>query len=262
MTRKQLYIIITTIVLAALIAASIAVPILIINNISKVPNPTFANFDQLSDMTIDVEWKKVSKSKSYDIEYCYGNPQATNAIIVTGRTESTFFTIERKKGVLNVRVRASFEKEKGAYSPWVLHDINAIKLSSPVVTISDSLMVSWSEVKYKYYTTKKSVPLYCYEINIKSAEEDYTIENMDTDLKSVSIYDYIILYLGNYDYTQKNWNDLTVTFMVKAVNYSKIGSSKITVGEYKFVYDVYDESDYTASSYTLTLQDYQRIKGI
>lgn len=259
--RKKLYIIIGSIVLAVLIAASIAVPILVINSLPKVPTPVFAEFDQLSDMTIKVEWEKVYKATSYDIEYCYGNPAEDGAVIIDGSTQNTAFSIERKKGVLSVRARASFDNNKGSFSSWVRTIIAPIKLSAPYVTISDALTISWSEAKYNYYTTKKNVPLYVYDLNIRVADEDTTSINNSTQFNSINIAEIIVSRLGNYDYTEENWDDVFITVSVKAVNYSILGSDKITVGEYAFVYNVYDESDYKSAEYTVTLEAYQRLKA-
>ncbi len=259
--RKKLYIIIGSIVLAVLIAASIAVPILVIRSLPKIPEPVFAEFDQLSDLTIRVEWKKIYKAKSYDVEYCYGNPAEPNAIIISGTTEQTFFSIERRKGVLNVRVRANFGGEKGAYSAWIRTNIVPIRLSAPFITISDSLNISWSEVKYSYYATKKNAPLYVYDVNIRVADKETTSINQSTQFNSVKIADIIMGYVGNFDYTEENWDNVYVTVSVKAVNYSMLGSDKITVGEYAFVYNVYDESTYATAEYTVTFEAYQRLKA-
>ncbi len=259
--KKKLYIIIGSIVLAILIAASIAVPILVIGNLPKVPSPVFAEFDQLSDMTIKVEWKKIYKAQSYYFEYCYGNPVEDGAVIIDGTTENTFFSIERRKGVLSVRVRASFDSKKGSFSPWARINIAPIKLSAPYVSISDSLNVSWSEVKYNYYSNKKSVPLYVYDLSINVADEEINSINNSIEFNSANISSIIIGLLANYEYTQENWDDVFITVSVKAVNYAKLGSDKITVGEYAFVYNVYDESDYAIAEYTVTLEDYQRLKA-
>lgn len=262
MKKKQVYILIISLILVALIAASIAIPILIINNKTTVPQISFAEFDQLSDMTVKVEWKKISKAKSYDIEYCFGNPFDEDAVIVSGWTESTFFNIERKKGTLNVRVRAVYKSEKGEYCVWKTYIINPIKLTAPYVSISNNLLIEWSEVKYKYYNTRKNVPLYSYNLNIRSADDDFTVENRETNFNSDNIADYIMAYLGKFEYTQDTWDDVTITVSVKALNYARLGSEILVVGEYQFVHDVYEESDYISTSYTLTLADYQRLKAI
>lgn len=262
MKKKQLFVLIIAIVLAALVAASIALPILIINNKSAYPQLTFAEFDQLSDMAVKVEWKKISKAKSYDIEYCYGNPLNETPVVISGLTENTFYMIERKKGTVCVRARASYKDKKGEFSPWKTFAFSSLKLTAPYLSISNTLLVEWSEVKYKYYDTRKSVPLYSYDINIRSAVDDITGNNVETNQTSVNIFDLVMGYIGNYEYTQELWDDLTITFSVKALNYYKWGSDKIVVGEYEFVHDVYEESDYAAASYTMTFQDYKRLKGI
>ena len=146
--KHKIIITVAVIVLAAIIALSVALP-LTLGKAENV-NPYFLPFDQKSDYAITAEWKKIKNADNYTVEYCFGERTENNIIKIV--TSNNYFAVPRQKGVLSLRVKAN--SSDAVFSEWIATDIAALKLPFPSVSIDNKANVTWTAVRYDYFGEK------------------------------------------------------------------------------------------------------------
>jgi hypothetical protein len=249
---------IAIVVLLAIIATAIAVPLTILKNTSSIPEPYIEDFNAVSDKYIKVQWKEVSKASSYNVQYCYGNVVSNADSIVSAKTTGLYYTIERQKGVLAYRVRINTEEGvNGDYSEWQYIDIPALELESPSsITFNDDGLISWTKVQYYDIDVLKYVPYYVIDFTLSGdlLDSDWTSSGTKTSANSLDISTFVSSLII---YTDE-WSDVTLTVKIKCLNYEWFNGIKITDG-YDFLYNAYDESEYTEKEFIIDETKYKEI---
>lgn len=231
LTAKTKRILIVSACLVVVVLA-VALPIgLIFGKKVTVPTPYFLPFNEAEDDYIHVRWNKIRDAVNYDYIFYYGNPQeAVNKDLTINSTQNTTTSIQRHKGTVAFKVKANIIGEKTEYSDWITIDVPARKLSSPEVTITNDLDISWTPVTFEIDKVLYEVKNYEYEIVVDGKT---AIPNGKIAATRLGAKDYLKNYLENYvDRIAENilsgeWVDVPVTVNVKAVTYVTFGDVEL-----------------------------------
>ncbi len=250
LTRKQkILIVVATIVLVAIVALSITLPIVFLGG-NRIPELSFSQFDRLSDEMVTVTWTAVPSTDRYTLEYCYGTINDENVLSI--KTDGTKATILRKTGPLSVRVKA----DEGSFSEWIYVDIPALKLKAPQnLTASDDFAFSWSAVKYSYFGENVSVSKYTYDICF-DGEWILNLVNTQGNTHTESFAEYIKLRISSfYQEGITPWEDVEFSVRVKATALPAFSASE--TAEETFLKGAYVDSDYATIDLTITKEIYE-----
>lgn len=251
---------------AVVIALSIALPIgIIFAKRTTTPKPEFYNFDENSSYSIYVKWDKIRGAGLYDCQYCYGDPDSLDSAITTAQTENARFVFPRHKGIVAFRVKALIDGEKTEYSDWIRLDVPAWKLEKPIVTITDSLAMSWAPSTYKLYDKTLTITGYEYKMLIDGEE----VQNASGFSSTTSLQDNRLRFIQSYksdvvnEYELNgNWEDFEFELQVRAVTYTMWANKKNTpTSEDEIMLEgMYDYSDYGSAKIIVTEEIYNQLK--
>jgi hypothetical protein len=252
-------------VCVVLLALAVGLPVgLTLSDRNTTPSPLYESFDQSSDYGVRVSWNKIRKADGYNYQYCYGNPSDESSVVSDEcYTQNTTTVFERHKGTVAFRVKAAVGGEDTSYSDWITMEVDAWKLSAPIVTVGSDLSVGWTACTYKYYDKNENVPSYAYNISFDGDwifAQDMTINSNQADLS-----EYLLKCITEPDsatfpelsdkisdyYLGYGWQgDITVQARVKSLNYKT--SSIFPSDTYASLTGIYDESDYEYATITVT----------
>lgn len=262
LTKKQIIIIsVACVLLLAIIATAITVPLVLLNGNTGIPEPYIDTFDQLNDMYVTVKWEKVSNASDYTVQYCYGNVIDEEDSIISVKTTGLYHRIERQKGILSYRVKRNADGDT-QYSEWQYFNVNALILGSTSnIVLNSEGVLSWKNVKYLDRETSKTVPTYIIDFTISGdlLNSTFTLSKTKSDTNTLDIKSYIINMIL-YDEEEDVWSDVTLTVKIKSLNYFYYGSIT-TIEGYEFLYNAYDESEYYEQVITIDENLYKNIKG-
>ena len=253
--KQKILIIVTVILTVAIVATVIAVPLSLIKWSDDV-NPRFERFDQRSDYYVIAVWDAVRNADSYTVEYFFdkNSPENTLTSVVT----ATKFSLQRKKGVLGLRVKAN--KNGAQFSDWIYLDIQSIVLSAPTVTISPQGIVSWTNVNFDYLGTRMPVNRYLVEIYINGGKKYYFEDWTGTTFTILN--GYIKSYIGQNVYIEgvNEWTDILVEVRVKATT-KPLSPLGVTSREEEYLLSVYTNvgSSYGYAEFTVTKEYYDNL---
>ena len=242
------------IILAAFLIVSVSVVVPVCIYCVDIPiKPAFSEFDQKNDYSITVTWKKVAGAERYDVEFCHDDPSLPSTTITKGATQNGRYTIQRQAGTLYFRVRAIKNGKKGKFSDWIQYDIEAWKLSAPVITVdSSNLIVSWIPVTYRYYNDNgNKVTAYTYSYAWEIDGEDLVWYNDKSIASEVRLDSGLFTHRHFLDYYQgysDEWpGDVTLHIKVSALNHglNMLGGFSKKVGDSvqeQALYTIYEEN--------------------
>lgn len=260
LTKKQKVVIIAA---ACFLVAAIAVvvPVSVISTLPKVAEPYFAKFDQLSDSAVVSEWKKVYGAKSYSIEYVFADIKEEDipeeAIKKATVTENRY-SIARQKGAISLRVRANI-RGGGEFSEWITMKIEALKPSTPQVSIDSNLVVNWGNVYYDYMGERVAFGVFTVEIEVAVEDEILVAARLPQIFVNTygNLPDYIKAIKDDIG-EALDGDDLTVTVRVFAEPLSKSIIAPPTPAE-KYLMGAYVSSDAGTATITVTQDMYEAL---
>lgn len=261
LSKRSMIAIIISAVIVVLLA--IALPIGIIFGSRRVTTPTVSYvFNDETDYYITFKWDKVRKATAYEYQYVYGEPSAENANVIEGKTTNTTTRVKRHKKGVSFRVKSIISGENTEYSDWLQVNVSAWKLEEPIVTITDTLQMSWAASTYKIDDVVKNVERYEYTI---------LIDGNELPLPAFSEFTYLdgaIRFLMNWiwysdkiskyepDRKTEDWEDIEIELKVRAVTYSTLGDAIDTETE---IEEIYDPSEYNSVKFTITEDIYKKL---
>lgn len=207
-------------------------------------NLRIEDFDEESDFIMLIKWDKVMNATSYVLECKYDlYPDIIDTYEI--QTKNGRY-IERKRGELCYRVKASNLSGGGDFSEWKNFVVPPMQLELPEITMvqdGDDLIVSWTEVKYRYSEEYGTVYYECDEDGYFEDEEE-------------SVFPANVPYLTNVKqnkYSIENLKNRCDIFVVKVrpINYTFLGVESPIVGHTDIVimnqpqklYDIYVTPD-------------------
>jgi len=261
LTKKQIIMIsVAVVVLLAIIATAITLPIVLLNKNEFLPE--VVDFDQNNDAYVKIGWDSVAGATSYIIEYYYDKIEEDESNVVTAMTTAKTYQILRRKGVLAFRVKVLKDNKKGEFCPWQFFNVSPLILEKTSnVGLNTNGVLSWDKVKYLDIQTLKEVPTYQIEISFTGDLVTNAVSNKFIVYENIALINQYISTLISYDEGVDEWQDVTLTVRVKALNYNKIGDIIFTDDDYEYLYNAYEENEYYESVIIINKQKYRDIKG-
>ncbi len=265
-----------------LVVAAVVVPVCLFT-INRKPKPTFSDFDQKADISIQVVWKKVAGATSYEYQYSHDDPAVNGNGIVSGTTQNTKVNLPRIKGAFFFRVCAVKKNGRSDFSEWIRTDVEEWVLPKPdTVTIdSETATVSWTDVLYfdtSSRTNYSAVKAYSLSYAVTPIEEevdwnDKDVRQQEMTSASCSLQSYLngfVLQLpGYYEYVMQSgdpiaWpGDVVLSVRVRACNFAlyPIGNTP-KVDTDGTLYQLYGEyGDYAYAQLVVTEEIFNALRG-
>lgn len=233
------------------IATAVAVPLALSQRVAKIETEAYCE-DGAACVTLT--WKAVRKAVGYTVEYSY---DGENTVAAT--TVNTHYEIPKKKNnTLKYRVKPNFSDKEGEYSESKKIEVAAMTLSKTdenSVTLNSNGILGWG--KTAFASPSGTEYAYAYQVRYSANGLQYTEINATVNYCDLTSY---IVYAVDYNEGEP-WTDVTLNVKIKALNcgLSGLDNSLKTDGRYSFLYNAYEENEFTEKEILITKERYQSI---